>query len=199
MAVIVCGLLTVLLRSFRVHHLLNSFMAERYWVPVLLGLCCLAVAFLPHQSAFGYVVGLLSPSGLMLPVVAGAYLHRVVCQRHQLVLGLRLGDVVCLSSLQLLLMLSAWTVLPWDVYRYGYTSWAVAVAAALGGYAYVRKLDVIAIVVVLSLLLWSVGVGSTNYFDWIGHAALLVCAWVWLAKALCMWVYRRVLHYFYAK
>lgn len=193
MAVIVCGLLTVLLRSLRVHVLMNAYIAERYWVSVLLGVCCLAIAFLPHQSALGYVVGLLSPSGLMFPVIAGGYLFYVVCKIRKPVFGLHWGDVAFLSSLQLLLMLCAWTVLPWDLYHYGYTYWAIPIACALGIYTYIRKLDVIAIVVVLSLVLWSAGVGSNNYFDWIGHAALLLCAWIWLLKTLCLWVFRRVL------
>lgn len=176
---IISGLCCVSLRCSRVCRLWEQSTLGRYWIAALLIVCTLYVVLAYKHQSVGYVVGLFTPSGLMLGTLIGCYLHKHFSNNSKL-MNFKWWDVLFLSSLQLLLMLSSWSVLPWDMYRLGYTPWAALVALFLLAYGYLRNLHVIAIVVVLSLMLWSVGAGSNNYFDWIGHGALLIIAWVWL-------------------
>lgn len=174
---IISGLVCVILQESYLSKLWNTHRLGQHWVGFVLLLCAFAVIWQYEHKYIGYVVGLFMPCGLLLPALIGRYLYKISTKNH----GLRsftCWDFAFLSALQLLLMLSSWSILPWDIYRIGYTPWAILIAILLLAYAYLRGFHLIALVAITSLLLWATGNG--NYFDWISHSALLIIAWVWL-------------------
>lgn len=176
---IICGLSIVCLNTTRLSRLWVWHSLGRYWVIGIFIASSLYVAFAYTHHSVGYIVGLFTPCGLMLPALIICYLYKQISPKQPLI-NLSWGDVVILSSLQLMLMLSSWSILPWDIYRIGYTPWAALIALALLAYSYLRNLHVIAVVTTAGLLFWGLELGSSNYFDWISHSSLLIIAWVWL-------------------
>lgn len=182
---IICGLSVVCLNTTRLPRLWTWHSLGRYWVIAIFIASSLYVAFAYTHRSVGYMVGLFTPCGLMLPALIICYLYEQI-NKEQPLIKLSWIDVVILSSLQLILMLSSWSVLPWDIYRIGYTPWATLIALGVLAYSYLRNLHVIAIVTTAGLLFWGLNLGSSNYFDWISHSTLLIIAWVWLIRHTLM-------------
>lgn len=176
---IICGLSVVCLNTTRLSHLWAWHTLGRYWVIGVFIASFIYVTFAYKYRPVGYMVGLFTPCGLMLPAFIISYLYKQI-NPNQSFMKLSWIDVVILSSLQLVLMLSSWSVLPWDIYRIGYTPWATLIALGVLIYSYLRNLHVIAIVSTVGLIFWGLDLGGDNYFDYISHSTLLIIAWVWL-------------------
>lgn len=190
-SLVLSGFACVMIRVTGLSLLWSQRPVARLW-PIMvfsfIGVCVLL--FYPN-ILIGYVIGLFSPFGLMLPIIIACYLYQCM-SNHQSVMGFKWQDVLFLSLWQLLLMLSSWSILPWQIYRLGDTPWVALIALGLLGYTYLRNLHLMATVIVVSLVLWASGMGSANWLDWISHAMLLIIAWSWLGWHILAGCFRRL-------
>ncbi len=132
----------------------------------------LGVAFgLQGSMAVGGAVALLAPFGVMLPALV---------LRH---VAMKLGvPMVPFSSVELLVFLAAYLVflmtafgvVPVDLYRFGYAPWPVAaMVLAVCAYGAVTGNWMLPLVAVLGQVFWVLGWGSSNWFDYVLHVLLV--------------------------
>ncbi len=184
------SILCLLIKTCRLDKILQQHPLGRYWVVLIFIISSLLIGTLQHSRSVGLAMGLLSPSSLLLPILLASYLYTTSVPKSN-PLNFKWYDVVFLSSLQLILILSSWTLLPWDIYRLGYLPYSALFALFLLLYAYIRKLDILALTSVLALVLWALDMGSNNYFDWIQHTFVLIIAWGWLLIQLLIRIRRK--------
>lgn len=186
-----CSFCCMCFKTSRLCRLWETYFWGKYWVAMLLILFSVVIIFSQKSVFIGYIMGLFSPYGLLLPAILAGYLYCIFKQKKS-VFHFKWYDVLFLSSLQLILILSSWTVLPWDIYRLGYLPYSAFIALLLICYTYLRQLDILTVIFTLGLLLWALGIGSNNYFDWIQHTFVLIFAWGWLLMQLLIPIGRRL-------
>jgi hypothetical protein len=130
----------------------------------------------------GALVAVLAPFGLMLPALALASLGRLV--------GLELPSFSAWELAGFLVLytgflLTAFGLVPVDVYRLGYAAKPVAVMVlGLCFYGALTENWFIALVALLAQLCWHFKLGSSNWFDFVLHVLMWPIAAVALIAKL---------------
>lgn len=188
---LLASVLCFTIKSIKLQRIWHTRPSGQYWVLFIFIACVLLIGIVHKSRIVGLALGLLSPSSVILPTLLAVYLYTSLPQTTYR-FGFKWYDVLFLSSLQLILILSSWTVLPWDIYRLGYLPYSAFIALLLICYTYLRQLDILTVIFTLGLLLWALGIGSNNYFDWIQHTFVLIFAWAWLFMQLLIRIGRRL-------
>lgn len=136
--------------------------------------------FLPELLFYSMIIAVFAPFGLILPIVAGQGILR------------ELGyPVKKFASIDLVIILTVYTVFisasvgvfAWDPYRYGYSpAGGGAVAALLCLYGILRQHPGVCIAAIGGQCLWMSDIGSSNYFDHVGHVLLIPIIFVCLVR-----------------
>jgi len=123
-----------------------------------------------NSLAIGGMVALLAPFGVMLPALA--LRHAAVTLGVQ-VPGFATWELLAFLVLYTAFLATAFGVIPVEVYRLGYAPVAVTVMVlAVCAHALATGNWFLALVAVSGQAAWTMGWGSSNWFDHVLHVAL---------------------------
>lgn len=169
-----------LLTAALVFPLLSRTMTPRN-AAVLAVVIGFAISLVPRHSDFNLLmVSLLSPLPVLIPVYALGLLAGPF--------GFRPGwwpraDLAVALVALLTLILSAIGHIGFDIYRYGYEAWPVAIiAAGMAALALWRNHMLLLVGIVLGQILWMLEIGSTNFFDHVSHILLIPLLGLYILK-----------------
>jgi len=141
------------------------------WAIVIAGV---AVTALWDSVPVAGAMAVLAPFGVMLPALA---LRHVLVQFGMPVPGFSSLEIGIFLLVYMVFLLTAFGVIPADLYRYGYAPWPVAgMVLAVCFYALVTGNWFLAGVAVFGQLAWVMGWGSSNWFDMMLHVLLVPVA-----------------------
>lgn len=138
------------------------------------GVAALALRFARDTRVVRGVMAVLDPIGIVIPILI---LWQVLGH-----LGLPLApfaaiELILFVVLHVAFLTTAFGVIPFDVYRYGYHPLPVAgLVLALCLYALITGTWMVAVIAVAGQGMWVFKQGSSNYFDHILHATLVPVA-----------------------
>jgi hypothetical protein len=146
------------------------------------GVAVLALRFARHTLVVRGVMAVFDPIGIVIPVLI---LWQVLGS-----LGLPLAPFAAIELILFVVVYAAFLatafgVIPFDIYRFGYRPLPVAVLVlALCLYALMTGSWIVAVIAVAGQAMWVFKHGSSNYFDHILHATLVPVAVIALLARL---------------
>ncbi|WP_120499656.1 hypothetical protein [Roseovarius sp. EL26] len=133
------------------------------------------VVMLRDTIALRGLVAVLEPVGVILPILV---LRHLASKFGVEIAPLSSIELLAFLALYIAFLLTAFDVIPFEAYRFGYAPVPVAVMVLLAcAYGAVTGNLLVPLVAVVGQLLWVLGWGSSNWFDHVTHVLLvpIVC------------------------
>jgi hypothetical protein len=151
-------------------------------LPVAFALVLIVIVAWLSNPVFAATVSVLTPFGVLLPALCLRSITRSLGVR---VTPFHWAELLAFLILYGLFLAASAGLLDFDPYRYGYTLYgAVGIALVLCLLGFLTDSLFLPLVALVSLLLWTFSLGSSNVFDNVTHVFLLPAALIALPVAI---------------